>query len=145
MHGLTNIEIPNNVKHIGANAFENCVNLDNIIISDNVEFIGESAFLSTSWYKNQQNAGLIYLNNWLIGYSGTEALKEININEGIIGIASGAFRNAEKLKRVIINKEMKYICHNAFADCRSLKKVKYPKNKENIIIHPDAFKGCLNL
>ena len=40
---------------------------------------------------------------------------------------------------------MKYICNNAFADCRSLKKVKFPKNKENIKVHSDAFKGCWNL
>ena len=142
---LTNIEIPNNVKHIGAYAFENCVNLDKITIGDNVEFIGESAFLSTAWYKNQQNVGLVYLNNWLLGYSGTEPLKKINIKEATIGIASGAFKNEELLKSVKINIEMKYICNNAFADCRSLKKVKYPKNKENIKIHSDAFKGCWNL
>ena len=58
------------------------MNLDKITIGDNLEFIGKSAFLSTAWYKNQQNVGLVYLNNWLLGYSVTEPLKKINIKIG---------------------------------------------------------------
>jgi hypothetical protein len=45
---LTSITIPNNVISVGANAFENCVGLQNIDLPDSILSIGANAFKGSS-------------------------------------------------------------------------------------------------
>ncbi len=87
---LTSVTIPNSVTSIGDRAFYYCSGLTSITIPNSVTSIGENAFWGTGWYNNQPD-GILYLDDWCLGYKGDTPTEELTINEGTIGIANHAF------------------------------------------------------
>ena len=70
--GLTSVTIPNSVKEIKQAAFHNS-GLTSINIPSSVTYIGEHAFYNTRWCNNQSN-GILYSNDWCLGYKGDSRL-----------------------------------------------------------------------
>ena len=89
--------------------FYGCKKLSSIVISDNVKTIGASAFEGTAWY-NSQPDGIVYLGQFLYGYKGDRTVKfKLEIKEGTTGIAEYAFSGCTGLTSVRIPNSVKSI------------------------------------
>ena len=116
--GLTSVSIPNSVTSIGAWAFEHCSGLTSVTIGNSVTSIGRRAFYCTGWYNSHSN-GLLYLDNWLLGYKGDKPTGNMNIIEGTRGIADFAFYDCG-LTSVTIPNSVTSIGSCAFSGCSGL-------------------------
>ena len=146
--GLIYVLIPNSVKSIGNCAFGGCSGLTSVSIPNNVTSIEQNAFTGTGWY-NSQPDGILYLDNWLIGYKGYKPTGELVIAEGTKGIASYAFsddRNynwCSDLTSVIIPNSVTSIGRSAFAYCSGLTSLTIGNSVTSIGI--SAFYACSSL
>ena len=136
--GLISVTIPNSVTSIGNYAFRDCYSLNSITIPNSVTNIGKNAFSGTGWYNNQAD-GLLYLDNWLIGYKGEKPTGELVIAEGTKGIA-GAFSDCTSLTVVTIPNSVTNIGEYAFEFCTGLTSVTIPNSVTSI--GDNAFKSC---
>ena len=119
------IVIPDNVENdgiiysvtsIGDYAFCFCHSLTSVTIPYSVTSIGRGAFSETGWY-NSQPDGVLYIDNWLIGYKGEKPTEAIIITEGTRGIADCAFRYCSGLTSITIPNSVTSIGRYAFTSC----------------------------
>lgn len=104
-------------------AFKGCTNLDeleNIEVPDSLTIVDRSEFEITKWYENQ-DSGLVYLGKIAYTYKGDQSSEIIlNIQDGTIGIANGAFydysRDAYNITSLILPDSIEYIGDSAFRD-----------------------------
>ncbi len=98
-HGIIigNLTIPNSVKTIGDYAFAGNPRLNGIMsLPNSLVSVGEKAFYETGWYA-QQPDGILYLDNWCLGYKGEKPTGNLEFQEGTKGIAAAAFSNCTGL------------------------------------------------
>ncbi len=117
--GLKEVTIPNSVKNINENAFQNCGNLEKVIIGDGVTTIGQAAF-DFCWN-----------------------LKSVQIGNGVTSIGHSAFATCVSLTSVKIPDTVVSIGADAFANCQALETVKLSDNLTNI--NPSTFIYCYSL
>lgn len=96
------VRIPDSVRYINRNAFENCKNLREIILPQNLVFLGSCAFRQTG-------------------------LREVRLPQGLIRIESMCFCDCGNLKYVDLNEEIEYIGNGAF-DCTDISEIIIPAN-----------------
>ncbi|MBQ6843372.1 MAG: leucine-rich repeat protein, partial [Agathobacter sp.] len=97
------VEIPENVRSIGSEAFKDCKSLKSINIG-NVSTIAGYAF------------------------SGCTGLKEVEFGKRVMSIAAYAFQGCCSLEQIEIGINVNRIEKYAFSDCYSLKEVEIPQN-----------------
>ena len=119
---LNSIEIPNSVTSIGNYAFCYCSGLTSLNIPSSVKSLGYGVFHLTGWFENQSD-GILYLDNWLLGYKGNGPTGELVINEGTKGMAVSALSYCIGLTSVMIPNSMKSISSFAFQGCSDLTSV----------------------
>lgn len=155
-YDMTSIVIPDTVKYINDCAFDDCVMLENISLSDNFEYFyhgvysrdnissgdGYYALSDTKWYDNQED-GILYIDNILIGIKGEFTDKEIEIKNGTKCITSDVFRNNENITGVTLPNSLTYIGERAFKECTNLREINIPNTVT--YIGKDAFDGCSKL
>ena len=101
--------------------------------------IGSMAFYGTAWYDNQSD-GVIYAGNVLYDYKGTMPRNtSIEIKEGTISIAEGAFARCSTLVSITIPKSVISIGDRVFYDCSSLYEIAIPDGVTEVGY--DAFEG----
>lgn len=81
--------------------------------------IGSYAFYGTGWYNNQGD-GLLYLDNWLLGYKGEMPKGELKIAEGTRGVTPGAFTSCSDITNLSIPNSVFFIGKDAFSGCTGL-------------------------
>ncbi|MBO6187466.1 MAG: leucine-rich repeat protein [Prevotella sp.] len=139
---LTTVKIPNSVTSIEHGAFYECSSLISITIPNSITNIGGHAFSETKWYDNQPN-GILYLNDWLIGYKGEMPKGDYVIPEGTRGIAGAAFLGCNELTSISFPTSMISIGDGAFSNCSGLTTITIPNNVTTI--RDGTFENCSGL
>ena len=137
------LNLGENLKSIGTNAFYGCDKLANPengnLIPASVTSIGEKAFVDTALWNNPTEEGVVYAGNWVVGYNTVDAEgKEINITtvtlkDDTIGIADFAFLGCESLKNVRgAITDVRYLGTGAFYNCTGLSAISLNENLQEI-------------
>ena len=136
---LTSITLSNNITSIGDGAFNGCYNLASFNIPSSVTSIGENAFFGTKWWWNQGN-GVVYHDNWILGYRNEEPNGDYIILEGTKGIADGVFDSCSGLTSITFPNTIISIGNWAFYGCSGLNILSLPNSLTTIGNH--AFESC---
>lgn len=115
-----------NCKNVGT-WFTNKSALTNITLGDNVESVSESSFTGTGWY-NSQPDGLLYLDDWLLGYKGSRPVGEVNIAEGTKYVQDGALYNCSGITSVNVPSSIVKIGDKFLASCTALQQITIDEN-----------------
>ena len=111
--------IPDSVKSIEKQAFNNCETVKKISMTDSVIYIGTSAF------------------------SGCLSLSEIVLSDSITEIAESLFAGCNNLIKINLPNGITKICSHAFNSCYSLTEITIPIGVNEI--KDGAFRSCSNL
>ena len=160
--GITEIEIPSDVTHIGSSCFKNCAYIESLIIPDTVKDIEKEAFLGCirlstlelggglSEIKNKVFAHCSGLTDLYIpknikdvsygAFLGCTSITMVTLSEGVESIGDSAFSSCTSLSDVYLPWSLKSISNGAFSSCSSLCSILIPKSVTSIGV--GAFKLC---
>ncbi len=137
-NNATSLKLPESVTHITYYSFANSKNLADIDVSDNLESLCGYAFEGSAWLNNQED-GVVYLENYLYGYKGNMAAgTEITVEEGTKLIADYAFAGEQRLKSIHIPASVKHIGELAFFDCLFLEEITVDEDNEYYYVENDV-------
>lgn len=142
LSSINEVIIGDEVTSIGESAFANCSGLTTITVPNSVVDIGGGAFYGTAWYNNQSD-GILYLDNWLIGYKGDEPTGELIILDSTRGIAGYSFSYCIDLTSVTIPNSVTSIGDYTFSGCSGLTSIDIPNSVTSIGDY--TFSGCSGL
>ena len=141
--GLKEVEFSNSVTNIGMYAFDYCRSLMDITIPDSVVEIGSNAFYDTGYF-NSQPDGVVYIDDWAVGYKGDMPRNTtIKLRYGIKYMANNFLSDKRNLTRIEIPDTVESIGKEAFMYCTGLYEIKIPNSVTRI--ESDAFCGCTGL
>ena len=145
---ITSIIIPSGVTVIGQHAFYNCSSLKEIDLPDSLISMGADVFsngiIDLTNDESEYIDGGKYVDGWLVKYVSTDSdVKAIEIANGTVGVADGAFTLAPYIHEITFADSVKYIGAYITQGVQELKKVKWGNNL--ISIGDRAFENCLYL
>ncbi len=138
---LTHIEIPYGVQTIEDYTFWNCPMLKEISIPESVKSIGCFALAKCGLEKVEIPQSVIEIDGQAFGEC--EQLKSVNIPEGITTINAGTFYGCSELETISLPASLTTIEDSAFYNCLYLTNVILPDKVTSI--GPYAFAGCQNI
>ena len=131
---LSEIELPSNLKIIGAKTFKDCSSLTNISIPEGVTTIGEEAFAGTNITSIEYPEGLTCLA--LNAFSNT-SIEELIVPESVTDI-NGAISNMPNLKTLIIPDTITMYKSFSIWNCPSLELVVFPDTVTDFSIRAES-------
>lgn len=114
---LTEIKLPQVLKHIGPCAFMN-TGVRDITLPDGLNIIGESAFMSTDIEEISIPDSVISLNKYT--FSNCLWLKRVYLSKRLTTIPAGCFAGCTELCEIVGTEDIKNIEFAAFSECYSL-------------------------
>lgn len=137
---ITNITIPESVKHIEDLAFSNCEDLQSIIIPESVKTIGTGAFYNTTSLQSIEIPNSVtVIKDRVFENSG---ITSIVLPESVERIGDYAF-SCSALKEVKLPESLTYIGAYAFYKCTDLTTVEWNNSLRHI--GGSAFQDCANM
>ena len=125
------------------NAFLNCTGLTSIEVPATVTHVGKNAFTGTTWYETLPD-GPIYINKVFYKYKGTMALNsEYEVADGTVSISGEAFKGYTQLSKLVLPNSLTTIGEQAFHGCLGLANLSIGEGLT--YTGNDAFGGCSNL
>lgn len=115
-------KIPNSVKYLESNAFENCMGLTNVTLSNKMEKVGIAAFKNCIGLKSM----VIPKNVTEIGYKAflnCMGMTSVTLHDGVSFIDMSAFEGCSSLKSITIPSRVRKLDISVFAGCRGLKSI----------------------
>jgi len=139
---LKNVKLPKNLKYINQEAFLSCESIRSIVIPENVKRIGDSAFYGTSLEHIHLSEGIEHIGIWAFRNS---KLRSVTFSDNIRleDTGPGVFEGCSRLEYIDLPTSIKIIGESAFSHCESLREVKLPDNLNHIKVK--AFEGCDSL
>lgn len=134
---LTSVVIPNSVKFIYEEAFENCYNLSSVTLPNELIGLDATVFNNTPFFNNEAKweNGVLYLGAYLLK---AQNMSHCSIKEGTKCIADHAFSECESLTSITIPNSVKHIGYRVF----SATNVSYPIfNAHCFAYMPPSFEG----
>lgn len=114
--GITSISLPSSVKSVGEACFRDCIALETVRVENSALKIGRGALDGTSWYDSHSD-GLVLIGNTVYKYKGRpETNISIVLDEGIEGIAGGAFESLRMVDSITLPSTVRFIDAYAFND-----------------------------
>ncbi|MBR6984913.1 MAG: leucine-rich repeat protein [Ruminococcus sp.] len=138
----TSVEIPEGVRTIGFNAFEDCTNMTSVTIPEGVTDIGSYAFKGCTGLTSLTIPGDVKMIG-AAAFADCTGLTSLTLDEGVENIQNAAFDGCTALNSLNLPKSLKIICSYAFSNCTSLTEVAIPEGVEYIM--NNAFTGSSNL
>ena len=136
---LTCVTLTGDLVEIPDNFFKDCASLEEIKFSGENARVGKNAFDGCSSLDITTQNGFRLYKGWCLEYVGGDAAT-LNIPNGVIGIADGAFEGKTSLKAVTFPDSLRFIGADAFAGCTQLAELTLP---DNIVeIADGAFRDC---
>lgn len=128
---LSRVRIPDTVKHIGLNAFDGSMGLatveNGVFYIDN--HVIDVVYGDTTWYEIRKGTKTI-----AEGAFGGSRCEVVMIPEGVVTIESNAFTFCDGLEWICLPKSLDFIGESAFYGCKSLEEVSYGGNTENLVV-----------
>ncbi len=136
---MSSVTIPNTVKIIEEGAFGDCTGLkDTVAIPDSVTTIADGAFFGTYIKSITIPDNVTYLGSG--AFEKCLQMTEITIGSGITTIPSNLFKNCWNLKNVTIPATVTKVGDGAFEECRRLESITLPTSITSI--SSNVFDGC---
>ena len=136
MKGLGSIELPQQVKEIGREAFSD-TDLSGISLPAALEYVGTEAFRGTQLTEVVLPDNLEYLSQGM--FAECKKLEHVTFGKNTIGIPTSCFVSCTALKEVELPTSITFIYNRAF--CKSgLQNIRIPESVT--IIGESAFEGC---
>lgn len=138
-HSLKKIDLPFNLKVIGAGAFGSCDKLTDINLPTGLELLGAHLMKRGNyeyyWGYNKTSSSYTF--------SDCNSLKGLTIPDGITYLGAGTFSSCDSLETVNLSKNLKEIADNAFSGCKKLTSISMPTGLQTI--GSGAFSDCRSL
>lgn len=138
---LIYVSLPNSLKYISRDAFQHRgTDLEVLAIPDNVIHIGDNAFAGVYIHKGTIPNSVMH-----IGYYAFSScnFKDLVLPKNLVYMGIGAFAYCDSLKSATIPESLSSISESAFSFCTSLTKVSIPNTITSI--GKSAFTGCKSL
>ena len=137
-----NVVIPDGVKAIGEEAFENDTLIESVSIPNSVTYIGYGAFSDCTGLKSitipdsviETDSGVFY---------GCTSLTSVQLSNTLTTLASSFFSHCDSLETITLPNSLKSIGSYAFSSCIKLKDISIPTSVAEI--HKGAFENCDSL
>lgn len=137
-----NVVIPDGVKAIGEEAFENDTLIESVSIPNSVTYIGYGAFSDCTGLKSitipdsviETDSGVFY---------GCTSLTSVQLSNTLTTLASSFFSHCDSLETITLPNSLKSIGSYVFSSCIKLKDISIPTSVTEI--HKGAFENCDSL
>ena len=127
--GLTRLEIPESVTHIGQRAFYDSADLQDVVISGNLQQVDTAVFgncpkLATVWW-NIANPQIKFKEL----FAGCDNINTVILDVNTQSIRDEMFDNCKSIERVVIRENVSTIGANAFRNCDNLQQIFFSGNE----------------
>ena len=136
--GLQELEIPENIRTIGSNAFQE-TGLLHMELPETVTELGAGAFY---WCSDLQSISIRGSLDEIphSAFTNCFSLTQVELADGIRGIAKKAFAGCSSLEHMALPENLEQIGEYAFMDCRRLQVIYIPESVHEI--SSTSFYGC---
>ena len=137
-----NILLPNSLKILEANCFQNCNMLSSIDIPQQVKIIPQYCF-QNDYQLTQVNLPKMCIDIDNYAFQNCNLLMSINIPDNVQRIGQFSFANCTNLSNIIFGKQLITIEQSAFSNCSNLETINL--GNEITTLGQNAFYNCNNL
>ena len=139
---LAEVTLPSTLRAIGPGAFRRCGKLDRVKLPDGISAVEDETFANcTSLREAVLPAGLTKMGE--SAFAACRQLERMTLPDGISIIRREAFLGCSLLRELMLPQQLRWVESRAFYGCGSLRTLQFPRSLEGIA--QDAFTSCRSL